>query len=147
MGIPALPYCHSTLRAKTPRNSAYPIHLEHLGDHIRQRRLERHLLQREAAGRIGVAAATVNNWEQGRTESEFRFLPAIRAFLGYLPETPTKKSLGAALIRHRTQRGLSQSAFARELGVDPGTLGRWDRDERRPVGNWLTRVQEVLLVR
>jgi hypothetical protein len=41
---------------------------------------------------------------------------------------------GARLVRHRTLRGISQSAFVRELGVDPGTLGRWERDKQQPTG-------------
>lgn len=69
-------------------------------------------------------------------------MPAITGFLGYVPGAGKGDSLGTRLVRHRTLRGLSQSAFARELGVDPGTLGRWERDERQPTGAHLQLVRE-----
>lgn len=130
-----------TLCAKKPRDSAYPVKLERTGDHIRQRRLDLGLSQRDVANRVGVDKASVLNWERQRSEPELRFLPAIIAFLGYVPETGEEDSLGSILIRHRTLRGLSQLAFARELRVDPGTLGRWERNERQPTGEYLARVQ------
>jgi transcriptional regulator with XRE-family HTH domain len=130
-----------TLRAKKPKDSAYPAKLESLGNHIRQRRLDLGLRQRDVAHRIGVDESSILNWEREWSEPELRYLPAIIAFLGYVPDTSGGDSLGAVLVRHRTLRGLSQSAFARELRVDPGTLGRWERDERQPTGRYLELVR------
>jgi transcriptional regulator with XRE-family HTH domain len=56
-----------------------------VGDHIRRRRLDLGLLQREVAERLGADAATITNWELNRTQPALRFLPAIVGFLGYPP--------------------------------------------------------------
>jgi len=56
-----------------------------VGDHIRKRRLELRLLQREAAERIGVTECSVYNWENGVSSPDFRKLPGIIKFLGYNP--------------------------------------------------------------
>jgi transcriptional regulator with XRE-family HTH domain len=45
------------------------------------------------------------------------------------------------LVRQRTGLGLSQKEAAGEIGVDPGTLAKWERGEREPAGGFLRRVQ------
>ena len=40
-------------------------------------------MQKEVAEQIGVAEATVYNWENNRTSPPFRFLSRIVQFLGY----------------------------------------------------------------
>jgi transcriptional regulator with XRE-family HTH domain len=42
----------------------------------------------------------------------------------------------------RQYRGFSQKDLARRLGVDPGTLGKWERDERRSAGALLERLEK-----
>jgi transcriptional regulator with XRE-family HTH domain len=100
-------------------------------------------LQRDVAERIGVDTATVTNWERDHTAPEFRWLPAIVDFLGYDPR-PRPATIGQALIRHREGQGISQEQFARMLRVDPGTLARWEREERVPAGDYLERVRALL---
>ena len=56
-----------------------------LGDHIRRRRLEMKLTQKEVADQLGVVPWTVLNWEKGRTQPLIKFIPAIVGFLGYDP--------------------------------------------------------------
>ncbi|MEW8200215.1 MAG: helix-turn-helix transcriptional regulator [Candidatus Thiodiazotropha endolucinida] len=34
------------------------------------------------------------------------------------------------MMLHRTHQGLSQRDLARIIGVDPGTVSRWETDER-----------------
>jgi transcriptional regulator with XRE-family HTH domain len=58
-------------------------------------------------------------------------MPAIIEFLGYNP-FPAATTLAGRLFRHRTSLGLSQSASARLIGVDPSTLARWERGEKKP---------------
>lgn len=59
--------------------------------------------------------------------------PAIVRFLGYAPWA-AGGPLGERLLVFRRERGLSQAAFARLLGIDPGTLSRWERGLRVPTG-------------
>jgi transcriptional regulator with XRE-family HTH domain len=66
-------------------------------------------------------------------------MPAIIRFLGYNP-LPEGTSWGERLVRHRTSLGLSQNVAARELGVDPSMLARWERGEREPTGRSLPRL-------
>ena len=62
----------STLTAPIPTDPAYSKQLVTIGDHIRKRRLDLGLLQREVGAQIGVCAATVTNWALGHS------VPALR---------------------------------------------------------------------
>ena len=53
-------------------------------------------------------------------------------------------TLGGRLVRRQTTLGLSQQESARRIGVDPGTLARWERGEREPAGGLLGRVKRFL---
>jgi DNA-binding XRE family transcriptional regulator len=55
-----------------------------LGDHLRRRRFELGLYQKDVAVQIGVTASTIWNWEHGWTINK-RFVPIIVDFLGYCP--------------------------------------------------------------
>ena len=68
------------------------------------------------------------------------FKPAIIRFLGYNP-LPEAKTLAEQLVRYRTTLGLSREWAALELGVDAGTLARWERGEAEPTGEFLNRVK------
>ena len=56
-----------------------------LGEHIRARRRELRLLQKEAAAEIGVTTDTVHNWETGKTDPPIGVMPQVLTFLGYDP--------------------------------------------------------------
>lgn len=99
--------------APTPK-PRYPKQLKHLGDHIRARRIDLGLFQKEAAARIGVDHATVTNWELGNAEPEERFLPALIRFLEHNP-LPAANGPGEQVRRTRLTRGLSISALAKPL--------------------------------
>ncbi|MBI2963928.1 MAG: transcriptional regulator [Deltaproteobacteria bacterium] len=108
-----------------------------MGDHIRKRRLELGLLQREVADRIGSDAATLVNWEKGNTAPALRFMPVIVAFLGYDPtQNAADASLGTRIAARRRALGLSRRKLAAELGVDETTIARWERgrNQLRPTG-------------
>ena len=103
-----------------------------LGDHIRAKRLDQGLLQKDVATRIGASPASVNGWEVGTREPGLHFLPAIIAFLGYDPTEPTIDiDIGTRLVRARRVRGLTQESLAASLGMDPSTLAEWESGRRR----------------
>jgi transcriptional regulator with XRE-family HTH domain len=119
--------------------------LRTLGDHLRQRRLDLGLLQREVAKRLGADHCTITNWELNRTTPALRFLPGIVWFLGYTPWR-ADGSIGERLVAFRRGRGMSQTVLACLLGVDPGTLSRWERGRRVPTSRY-ARLAEAFLGR
>lgn len=137
-----MPFCEWTLRATKPRPSTYPASLSTIGDHIRARRLDRGLTQLEAGRLIGVDESTVWNWERGLTAPNLHAMPGVVRFLDYDPTKPAT-SAGAAIVQFRRSRGMSQERLAAALGVDAGTLGRWERGVSRPEGSVLGRVQKT----
>ena len=94
--------------------------------------MDRGLWQKHVASEVGCSKASLTNWEKGHAEPELRFLPAILRFLGYDPR-PEPASFGGRIRAAREATGLSERELARRLGLDPGTLAAWERDEiRRP---------------
>lgn len=128
-----MPTCHLTIRASKPKPDGYPNEPKTLGEHLKKRRLDLGLIQRDVAKRVEVDKTSVWNWETDRNVPELRFMPAILAFLGYDPR-PGEHTLGKRLVRFRQSKGWSQKRCAVELGVDPTTLARWERGEREPRG-------------
>jgi transcriptional regulator with XRE-family HTH domain len=114
----------------------YPTHITTIGDHLRKKRLDLGLLQREVADRTGATECSVYLWETNRATPTFSFQPAIVEFLGYCPYDP-EWTPGETLAWIRKYLGLSQKAMARRLAVDPGTLAKWERGERVPKGRFL----------
>jgi transcriptional regulator with XRE-family HTH domain len=95
-----------------------------LGEHLKKRRRELGLLQREAAVRLRVATETVVNWEKGRTEPVAAQFKPVVAFLGYDP-TPEPETLAERVEAKQRSLGASLAQIARHLGWDPGTLRRY----------------------
>jgi transcriptional regulator with XRE-family HTH domain len=121
-----------TLKAKRPFSKAYPQSLKTLGDHLRKRRLELKLLQKEVAQKLGVDEASVHNWERGHTIPSLSVIPRIIEFLKYVPFEMPAGSFGEKIKAYCQILGLSRKALARQLKIDPATLARWERGTGRP---------------
>jgi transcriptional regulator with XRE-family HTH domain len=126
-----LPLCRWRLKAQRPLPSVYPKEIKTLGDHIRKRRLDLGLLQRDVAAQIGVNKDTIYNWETNRNEPEVRLIPHMINFLGYAPYDPNW-SFGQRLRAVRSALGLSQEQLAKMAGLDEGTVSEWEREEHKP---------------
>jgi transcriptional regulator with XRE-family HTH domain len=120
-----VPFCHQTpLTLKALRAKDYSESPRALGEHLKKRRRQLGLLQREAAERMGVSAETISDWEMDKTEpvaSQFR--PVV-AFLGYDP-MPGPSTLAERLQAKRRALGVTFSQVARYFGWDAGTLTRY----------------------
>ena len=114
-----------------------------LGDHIRARRLDLGLFQKDVARLMGVTTDTVTNWEKNRSNPDLRVLPRVLNFLGYDP-CQTDESIGGQLVRARHSRGLTQRNLAQILRIDPSTLSKWELATREPQGLNLQRVKLFL---
>jgi DNA-binding transcriptional regulator YiaG len=104
------------------------------------------LLQRQVSEQLSVDKASTANWEGNRTKPGVEYMPAIIRFLGYNP-LPPADGWAERLVQCRTILGLTQNESAARIGVDAGTLARWERGEREPTGAFearaLTFVAEV----
>jgi DNA-binding transcriptional regulator YiaG len=96
-----------------------------LGECIRCSRLSRRLAQRSVAKPIGVGAATLLNWEMGKTDPSDKSLPAILKFLGYDP-FPAPSRLPQRLMALRRSLGWSAAEAARQIGVYAETWRAWE---------------------
>src|SRR5208282_2767787 len=106
------------LSLKSIRNLDWPVEPKTLGEHLRKRRGELGLRQKDVADQLGVNENTVVGWERGKTPVD-RHLPLVISFLGLDP-CPTPRSLGQQLRSKRGAFGLSCKAAAKLLGVDEG---------------------------
>lgn len=120
----ALPFYRFEIKTKKPISKDYPKALRTLGDHLRKRRLDLNLTQKQIADNIGVDEATIWNWERNKTEPLTRQIPAIVSFLGYDPFNASSPSLADTLLHYRRSHGLSQRKLARLISIDPVTLSR-----------------------
>jgi transcriptional regulator with XRE-family HTH domain len=143
MSTVALPNGQIELRCEKPRDLTYPKNPQTLGEHLRKRRLDLGLHQKDVAQRIGSCVASVTLWENGRVEPEVKWMPYILRFLGYDPRSEAT-TLGERLARFRKTKGWSQKRFAAELHVDPTTLSRWELGKKSPWGPFRERVDAIL---
>src|SRR5215510_4139127 len=128
--MPPLPFCNVTLKARR-RPANYPKKLGTLGDHIKSRRLTLKLFQRQVADNLGTDETTMFRWEHNMARPQIRYFPRILKFLGYDP-FPASVTLSDKLHAARRRLGLTQTAFAERLGVDPVTLRKWEHGRARP---------------
>ncbi len=134
----ALPQSYSTGRV-----IRIPVAPQTVGDHIRKRRLGLKLFQKDVAEQLGVNKTSIFNWEANTSAPEIRYMPAIIDFLGYDP-LPEAEGWGERLVRYRTSLGMTQKEASRRLGVDQGTLAKWEHGKREPQGAFLARVKRFL---
>jgi len=117
--------------------------LNTIGDHVRKARLDRRLFQKDAAKELGVSEAAVYNWETGKAIPSIRSIPRIIRFLGYDP-SPAPRSLSEQLVAARRMLGFSRRRLARHLGIDEGTLAKWEEGAGHPSPRLLGSVETFL---
>ena len=116
-----------TLYAKKPLLEAYPKILRTIGDHIRKKRLDLKLFQRDVACILGVDTTSICNWENNRGPA-INMIPKIVQFLGYDPFATNLTKPCDKIKWYRKQQGMSQKQLAKALGIDPSTLARLEKD-------------------
>jgi DNA-binding XRE family transcriptional regulator len=91
--LPALPFCQVTLNAKRPVSPAYPKSLKTFGDHLRKKRLDLSLRQKDVSQILGVSEASIWYWEKNLTSPSLHHLPKVIEFLGYVPYKTSPQTL------------------------------------------------------
>ena len=122
----------------------YPLSPQTIGEHIRKRRLDLGLKQKDVAEIIGVTESTIWNWEHGRAP-ELRYIPKIIDFLGYVPfEVPKGDDPLSRLKRFKFLSGLSYKQLGELMEIDETQLGEWLKGRHRPSKGNLSRIEAFL---
>lgn len=129
-----LPYVR--IRLSAPKAKPFKDNPITLGDHLRKRRHELKLQQKQIAKRLKINQWTYIKWETNRVEPETRYWPRIIAILGYDPHSEPK-TLGDRLRAKYRQLGLPRKRVAERLKIDEGALAKYDRGDREPQGDHL----------
>ncbi len=129
---------------KAPRPLPYPSNPKTLGEHLRKRRHERGAFQKTIAKELRVNQWTYITWETGRAEPETRYWPRIISFLGHDPH-PTPETLGEHLREKYRELGLPRKRAAVRLGIDEGTLEKYESGVSRPTSDCTRRLIEQFL--
>lgn len=122
--IPALPFSRAEQKVHKPLGNKYIDNPTTVGEHIRNRRLELGLLQKDIAEIFKVSIDSVTYWEVGRTGPSIEQMPKVIEFLGYLPFEIDKNTAGGKVKYYRYVYGLSQEKFAKLIGIDTSTVAR-----------------------
>ena len=106
----------------------YPDAPKTIGEHIKKRRLDLGLKQKEVAARLSIHFTTLQLWERGIGEPGVKTLPGIIRFLGYVPfacdATP-----GSRIAFLRRCCGMTQEELAMLIHCNPETIWRWENDK------------------
>lgn len=140
-----MPFCKLHLKGRRPPDFpiVYAREPKSLGEHLRKERLLRGLRQRDLAVILGVNQFTLLNWEKGHTRPLARHYAAVIKFLGSDP-VATPPSISGRLLSVRRRLGLTQAEFAEKVGLDEGSVCRWEAGSRRP-SRWMTARVEAIL--
>ena len=106
--------------------------------------MELEISQSQLAEPFGVQTDTVRNWERNKSKPTLRYYPRIQEFLGYDPAPNEPKTIGEKLLKYRRDRGITQMELARQIGIDPTTLSRLEKNKGRCFDMVLKKVLEFL---
>lgn len=114
-----------------PRNG-YPLELKTIADHLRKRRYDLDLIQKEAAKLLTVTEDCYFNWEGGKAFPQIQYMPKITEFLGYMPVEIDVMVFMGKVKYYRFIKGLSHKKMGKLLGVDATTVGAWENGTSIP---------------
>ncbi|WP_462265738.1 helix-turn-helix domain-containing protein [Mucilaginibacter sp.] len=80
---------------------SYPANPGTIGEHLKRKRMDSKLLQKDVAKILGVPEDCITNWEKSRSIPQIQFLPLIIQFLGYLPFSFDQTTLSGKLKAYR----------------------------------------------
>jgi DNA-binding XRE family transcriptional regulator len=113
-----------------------------LGDHLRRRRLELGLYQKDVAAKIGVTTSTIWNWEHNWTIDP-RYIPLVIEFLGYNPILCPKDLLDR-LAWYKLVNGLPLEELGAVMERDPEQLADWLSGRHDPCRKNRERIEKFL---
>jgi len=93
---------------------------------------------------FGIDDVTIYLWENNRVAPSLAKIPKILDFLGRDPFETKTETLGDRIRKYRRVHGLSQKKLSRLVGVNPSTVGAWEKDENRPLKRNLEKFTSIL---
>jgi DNA-binding XRE family transcriptional regulator len=103
-----------------------------IGLHLKKRRLELNLFQKDVAKRIGVTEESVMYWETGFALPQIQYAPKIIEFLGHNPYPYETETFGGRIKLYRLLNGLSHKKMGELVGVNASTISCWENDRFPP---------------
>jgi len=122
---------------KKPNVPQYNSDPQTIGEHIRKKRIEGKLLQKQVAEQFNISEDTLTYWENERSHPQVHHYPAIISFLGYYPFDHETDSLAGKLKQIRYSYGLNFKQCANRLAVSVDAVKRWEYG--KPVAYQCTR--------
>jgi transcriptional regulator with XRE-family HTH domain len=96
-----------------------------MGEHVKKRRLDLGLKQKEVSARLGMHFTSLQLWERGIGDLGVKPLAEIIRFLGYVP-FECEASPGGRISFLRRCCGKTQAELAEMISCNPETVGRWE---------------------
>lgn len=115
-----------------------------IGDHIRKKRMDLKLLQKDVARIINVTRDCISLWEKNHSVPQISHFPRIIKFLGYCPLEFDETTLSGRIKAYRWRNGLSNKRLGKLLKVDGSTILTWKNGTSIPQQEKLQKL-EVLL--
>lgn len=123
-------------------DSSYPKNPTSIGEHIRKKRIELKLFQKDLADLFGVSEDCITYWENNRSTPQIHYYPVIIKFLAYCPFELDLTTFEGRIKAYRYLNGLSLKHFAKLMEVDPQTVVGWEKG--RGHGFKKKKVEELL---
>jgi len=112
-----------------PIDSSYPKNPTSIGEHIRKKRMELKLFQKDLAILFGVSEDCITYWENSRSTPQIQYYPALIRFLGYYPFELDLTAFEGRIKAFRYINGLSQKQFATLMKINPRTAQQWEKGQ------------------
>lgn len=144
MGIPALPFSRINTTIAKPIKINETGKIESIGEHLKLKRLQLGLLQKDVAQMVGVSEDSVTYWESNRTIPLIRYMPKIIEFLGYNPMPVDPSTFSGKILQFRILNGLTYKAMGKLIGVNSSTITSWEQNHNNPRKNVKKRLEHVL---
>ena len=116
---------------KSSFKAGYLAFSETLGQHIRKRRMDLGLLQRNVDEIVDTSIDCITFWENGKIQPQIHFFPKIIFFLGHYPFEEVNTFSGK-LIKYRHHHGLTYKELGKWIGVDGTTITSWESRKTIP---------------
>ena len=126
-GVAALPFYSYLKGTKKPFAKRYNPLPQTIGEHIRKKRVESGLLQRDVAVALDTCEDTITGWESRKGKPMISWYPKIIRFLGYYPYDHPLDTAAGLIERCRHSLGLSYERLGKLVGVHGSTLIQWKR--------------------